>query len=151
MDRAEKARAGSRHVVQVPAGSRSKSKPIDEFTLNRLGFSTGCGNAWKKHLVCSLRSKINLPTHDPSNKQAEVMLTAEQAAERLGVSLRTVRELLRTNVLIGKQVIKFAPWQIPVEALKTAAALERVQRIHDGKQPRMPQMLDSHTLRLPGM
>jgi DNA invertase Pin-like site-specific DNA recombinase len=120
-------------------------------TLNRLGFSTGCGNTWKKHLVCSLRSKLNLPTYDPNNKQAEVMLTAEQAAERLGVSLRTVRELLRANVLVGRQVIKFAPWQISVEALKTAAVVERVQRIHGGKQQRMPQILDSHTLRLPGM
>jgi excisionase family DNA binding protein len=119
-------------------------------TLNRLGFSTGCGNTWKKHLVCSLRNKLDLPAYDPNNKQAQGMLTAEQAAERLGVSLRTVRELLRTNVLTGKQVIKFAPWQIPFEALKAAAVVERVQRIHDGKQQRMPQ-LDTNTLRLFGM
>jgi hypothetical protein len=120
-------------------------------TLNRLGFSTGYGNTWKKHLVCSLRSKLDLPTYDPSNKQAQGALTAERAAERLGVSMRTVRELLRTNVLTGTQVVKFAPWQIPAEALNATAVVERVRRIHDGKQQRIQQTLDEHTLRLPGM
>jgi excisionase family DNA binding protein len=120
-------------------------------TLNRLGFSTGYGNTWKKHLVCSLRSKLDLATYDPSNKQMQGALTAEQAAERLGVSMRTVRELLRTNVLMGTQVVKFAPWQIPAEALNATAVVERVQRIHDGKQPRIVQTLDERTLRLPGM
>jgi hypothetical protein len=120
-------------------------------TLNRLGFSTGYGNTWKKHLVCSLRSKLDLPTYDPSNKQTQGALTAEQAAERLVVSMRTVRELLRTNVLRGTQVVKFAPWQIPAEALNATAVVERVERIHDGKQQRILQTLDEHTLRLPGM
>jgi excisionase family DNA binding protein len=120
-------------------------------TLNRLGFSTGYGNTWKKHLVCSLRSKLDLPTYDPNNKQAQGALTAEQAAERLGVSMRTVRELLRTNVLTGTQAVKIAPWRIPAEALNDTAVVERVQRIHDGKQPRILQTLDEHTLRLPGM
>ncbi len=36
-------------------------------TLNRLGFVTGYGNTWRKHLVCSLRSKHNLPNYDPNN------------------------------------------------------------------------------------
>ena len=118
-------------------------------TLNRLGFSTGYGNTWKKHLVCSLRSKLGLPTYDPNTIQAQGTLTAEQAAERLGVSMRTVRELLHTNVLPGTQVVKFAPWQIPIEALSATAVVERVRRIHDGK--RMPQVSDEHTLRFPGM
>lgn len=120
-------------------------------TLNRLGFSTGYGNTWKKHLVCSLRSKLDLPIYDPSKKQAQCTLTAEQAAERLGVSMRTVRELLRTNVLTGTQVVKFAPWRIPVEALNATAVVERVQRIHDGKQQRVLHSLDELTLPLPGM
>jgi hypothetical protein len=78
-------------------------------TLNRLGFVTWYGNTWKKHLVCSLRSKYSLPNYDPNNMSARGTLTREQAAERLGVSMRTVRELIRTNVLAGTQVVKFAP------------------------------------------
>jgi DNA invertase Pin-like site-specific DNA recombinase len=120
-------------------------------TLNRLGFATGYGNTWKKHLVCSLRSKLDLPTYDPAKAQAQGQITAEQAADRLGVSMRTVRELLRTKVLSGTQVVKFAPWQIPVEALSARAVVERVQGIRDGKQHRTPKTLDELTLRLPGM
>jgi hypothetical protein len=120
-------------------------------TLNRLGISTGYGNTWKKHLVCSLRSRLGLPIYDPNNAQAQGMLSAEQAAERLGVSTRTVRELLRTNVLIGTQVVKFAPWQIPVEALTGAPVVERVQRIREGKYSRVPQTRNEHMLRLPGL
>ena len=120
-------------------------------TLNRLGFSTGYGNTWRKHLVCSLRSKLSLPTYDPNNAQAEVTLTAEQAAERLGVSMRTVRELLRIKVLAGAQVVKFAPWRIPVEALNATAVVERVQRIRTGKHSRAPRIPDEPMPRLPGM
>lgn len=120
-------------------------------TLNRLGFSTGYGNTWKKHLVCSLRGRLDLPTYDPTKRQAQDTLTAEQAAGKLGVSMRTVRELLRINVLAGTQVVKFAPWQIPAEALNASAVVERVRRIRDGKHLRMPQIADEYVLRLPGM
>ena len=120
-------------------------------TLNRLGFSTGCGNTWKKHLVCSLRSKLDLPTYNPNNTQAPGALTAEQAAERLGVSMRTVRELLRTNVLAGTQVVKFAPWRIPAEALNASSVVERVARIRAGNYSRALWTPDETTPRLPGM
>ena len=100
--------------------------------------------------MCSLRSKHNLPNYDPNNTRARDTLTAEQAAERLGVSMRTVRELLRTNVLAGTQVVKFAPWQIPVDALNSVAVRERVQRIRTG-QSRQPRIPNEHVLRFPGM
>ena len=120
-------------------------------TLNRLGFKTGYGNTWRKHLVCSLRSKQNLPAYDAERAKAGGTLTAEQAAERLGVSMRTVREFLRTNVLARTQVVKFAPWRIAVEALNAPSVVERIQRIRDGNHSRMRPAPDDHTLRLPGM
>ena len=58
-------------------------------TLNRLGLETGYGKSWKRHRVCSLRSYHGIPAYDPS-KQVPHMLTAEQAAEHLGISQRTV-------------------------------------------------------------
>ena len=65
--------------------------------------------------------------------------------------MRTVRELLRTNVLAGTQVVKFAPWQIPVEALSSAAVVERIQRIRAGNQSRVQPIPHDEILRLPGM
>ena len=67
------------------------------------------------------------------------------------MSMRTVRELLRTNVLMGTQVIKFAPWQIPVDALNCAAVVERVQRIRTANHSRVLPMPHDDILRLPGM
>ncbi len=63
------------------------------------------------------------------------MLTAEQAAKQLGISQRTVRELLRTNVLHGSQIVKFAPWQIPVLLLNAFGTFERDR---EGGPSRLP-------------
>lgn len=65
--------------------------------------------------------------------------------------MRTAWELLRTKVLMGTQVVKFAPRQIAAEALTAMSVVERVQRIHDGKQQRIPQTLDEQTLWFPGI
>ena len=58
-----------------------------------------------------LHSKLGLPTYDPNNIETQGTLTAEQVADLLVVSMRTVRELLRTDclLLVGTQVVKFAP------------------------------------------
>lgn len=119
--------------------------------LNRLGLETGAGNTWKKHRVCSLRHYLGIPSYDPNEQSCSGELTAEQAAERLGVSQRTVRGLLRDGVLMGTQVVKFAPWQIPKESLTLERVVERVRRIHQGEQVRQVQKSDNHTLRLPGL
>ncbi len=120
-------------------------------TLNRLGLDTGCGNSWKRHRVCSLRNYHGIPAYDPSKRVSPEMLTAEQAAKQLGVSLRTVRELLRTKVLHGSQIVKFAPWQISPEALTSSSVVERVRRIREGSSKRKAQAADIHTLCLPGL
>jgi DNA invertase Pin-like site-specific DNA recombinase len=100
-------------------------------TLNRLGLRTGKGNTWKKHRVTSVRSYLNLPAYDP--KAPVKNLNAAQAAKRLGIDSRTVHELLKRKVIPGKQVIRCAPWQIPVEALETHAVLEIVRNIKKGR------------------
>jgi len=84
-------------------------------TLDRLGLKRGAGNPWKKNRVCSLRNKLNLPTYDPAAPTTTV--TAAQAAQRLGIDARMVHELLRQKVIQGRQIVPYAPWQIPVEAL----------------------------------
>ena len=50
------------------------------------------------------------PCFKPNEQPTSRGLTAEDAAERLGVSPRTVRDLLREVVLVGTQVVKFGPW-----------------------------------------
>jgi len=119
--------------------------------LNRLGLRTGAGNSWKKHRVCSLRHHLGVPSYKPNEQPISRGLTAEQAAERLGVSQRTARELLREGVLVGSQVVKFAPWQIPVESLNSERVVERLRRIREGERFRRTHESDGYTLRLPGL
>jgi DNA invertase Pin-like site-specific DNA recombinase len=119
--------------------------------LNRLRFETGAGNTWKKHRVCSLRHHLGLPCFNPNEQPASRGLTAEQAAARLGVSLQTVRQLLREGVLVGTQVVKFAPWEIPAESLTSGRVVKRIQRIRAREPFRRTREDDEHALRLPGL
>jgi hypothetical protein len=118
-------------------------------TLNRLGLRTGKGNTWKKHRVASVRSYLQLPAYDPDAPVKT--LNAAQAAKRLGVDSRTVHELLNQKLIPGKQVIRFAPWQIPVEALEMPTVLEALRNIKAGKIGRRTEIGNTDTLSLPGM
>lgn len=118
-------------------------------TLNRLGLKTGRGNTWKKHRVTSVRSYLKLSCYDPHAPLKT--LNAAQAAKRLGIDCRTVHELLKERLLSGRQVIRFAPWQIPVEALETPAVLEMVQNMKRDKRIQRRKIFDGETLPLPGM
>jgi hypothetical protein len=118
-------------------------------TLNRLGLRTGKGNTWKKHRVASVRSYLNLPAYD---RDAPLKtLNAAQAAKSLGIDTRTVHELLKEGLIPGRQIIRFAPWQIPVEALETPAVLEVVRSIKRGKSFRLVKSCVQEALLLPGI
>jgi hypothetical protein len=118
-------------------------------TLNRLGLKTGAGNPWKKNRVCSLRSALSLPTYDPTAPVTTV--TAAQAAQRLGIDSRMLHGLLRRKAIPGRQVVPYAPWQIPVEALDSPSVQERVREIKEGHRARRSMSIDTQTMRLPGM
>ena len=118
-------------------------------TLNRLGLKTGAGNPWKKNRVCSLRSKLNLPTYDPAAPTTTV--TAAQAAQRLGIDCRIVHELLLRKVIQGRQIVPYAPWQIPLDALDLPTVQERVRQIKEGNRAQRPISIDTKTMVLPGM
>jgi excisionase family DNA binding protein len=113
-------------------------------TLNRLGLHTGTGNTWTKHRVYSLRQYQQLPAFDPDRRSA--MVTLKEAAQRLQVSPASVQRMIAEKKLPATQVVEYAPWEIPVEALdaelvrKTVANIKnrvtrpRTQNV-DGQQP----------------
>jgi hypothetical protein len=57
---------------------------------------------------------------------------------------------MKQKVIPGPQVIRFAPWQIPVSALESPALLKRVQAIKQNDRTRHA-VPDTATLTLPGM
>lgn len=100
-------------------------------TLNRLRLRTGAGNYWNEQRVMSLRNYHKFPAYHDSTGGGE-MLTLDETALHLGVSATSVRRMIRQKLIPGSQVIACAPWQIPAEALRSAAVLKAVENIKTG-------------------
>ena len=101
-------------------------------TLNRLGLKTGSGNTWIELRVRTARSYNEWPSFDPKLRQN--ILTLEEASEKLGVSHKIVRRLIDSNVIQATQVVPWAPWEIPDEAIQTEQVLREVAAVRRGSR-----------------
>jgi hypothetical protein len=99
-------------------------------TLNRLGLKTGSGNNWVELRVRTARNYHKLPSYDPNLRQN--ILTLEEASERLGVSHKIVRRLIDSKAIAATQVVPWAPWEIPVEAIQSEQVLREVAAVKRG-------------------
>jgi DNA invertase Pin-like site-specific DNA recombinase len=99
--------------------------------LNRLGCRTGAGNSWTEPRVRALRSYHGIPAYDP--KEPRTWFTSTQAAEILQIGPNSVRRLIRSGILPGKQVVPHAPWVIQQEALQLPVVQEAVCAIREGR------------------
>jgi hypothetical protein len=106
--------------------------------LNRLGFTTGQGNGWRKARVSGFRHthRIELGGGHPG------CVTLQGAAQRLQVSDTVVERLIRRRVLPARQVVPYAPWVIEEGDLALPAVQAAVQAAQQGK--RGPSALASH-------
>jgi len=99
-------------------------------TLNRLGLKTGSGNNWVELRVRTTRSYHELPSYDPKLRQN--ILTLEEASERLGVSHKIVRRLIDSKIIAASQVVPLAPWEIPMEAIRSNEVLQEIAAVKRG-------------------
>ncbi len=83
-----------------------------------------------KDRVYSLRHYQQLPGFDP--QQPRTSLTLREAAERLHVSEGSVRRLIVEKKLPATQVVAYAPWEIPVDALESDDVRQAVTAIQQG-------------------
>ena len=95
-------------------------------TLNRLGLRTGMGNSWDKARIRDLRNKLHLPAFDPA-QPGPAVLSLQQAAARLGTCRTLVKRLIQAKILPASQVVPYAPWQIPEEAVKSQAVIDAIK------------------------
>lgn len=77
-------------------------------TLNRLGYRTGTGKAWRAHSIACVRYQYRLPNF----VKGQDWLTLQQAAEQLGVSGAAVKRLITSGTLPASQAVPLAPWVI---------------------------------------
>src|SRR6185437_5705919 len=55
-------------------------------------------------------------------------VTLEQASERLGISHKVIRRLIESNKIPATQVVPWAPWEIPIEAIESAEVVQEIAR-----------------------
>jgi hypothetical protein len=100
--------------------------------LNRLGYRTGHANTWTEKRVQHVRHTKGFPTCPPPEQR--LWITMQQAAETLGISDASVRQLIEQKTLPAKQVVKFAPWMIERAHLILPAVHRAVRLIHTGRR-----------------
>jgi hypothetical protein len=126
----EHGRCTDREVVQlVRELAGSYNDRVIAQVLNKLGYTTGVGNSFNLCRVQSLRNYHQIPCFDDSKRD---WLTLEETAERLDVSQATARKLLQRGILKGRQIVKYAPWMIGPDALKTPSVQAAVARVQSG-------------------
>jgi len=79
--------------------------------LARNGHRTGTGLTFTASRVRSARQRARIPAAPPPDPASE-LVTINQAAAELGVSLFTIRRWLRDGLLPGEQSAPSAPWRI---------------------------------------
>lgn len=100
--------------------------------LNRLGIRTGHDHGWTRESVCSLRNHHGIAIFDRKCPAAVVSL--DGASERLGISARQVRALVRGGELAAKHLGDQLPWIIRVADLAAPAVGEAVEAIKAGRR-----------------
>jgi DNA invertase Pin-like site-specific DNA recombinase len=118
-------------------------------TLNRLGLSTGQGNSWNPRRVGNYRRKAGILGYESAVKDGRC-LTMLEAARTLGVTCHVIRALIRDGILLARQIVFDAPWQILASDLKrpeVQAALRR-RRTRRGRPYRNSG--DTLTFMIPG-
>ncbi len=100
--------------------------------LNRLGYRTGHANTWTEKRVQHVRHTKGFPACPPPEQR--LWITMQQAAESLGISDASVRQLIEKKTLPAKQVVKFAPWMIERAHLTLPAVHRAVRLIKTGRR-----------------
>jgi DNA invertase Pin-like site-specific DNA recombinase len=121
---------------------RELAKVCDDPTiaavLNRLGFTTGQGNSWRKSRIVSFRHTHGIELCGAASGS----ITMQVAARRLQVSDTVIERLIRRGVLPARQVVKCAPWVIKEKDLELPAVQAAVQAVRQGR--RSPSAVMEH-------
>src|SRR5262249_62319297 len=75
----------------------------------------------------SVRSYHGLPACNAALAPRQT-ITLEQASERLGISHKVIRRLIESNKIPATQVVPWAPWEIPIEAIESAEVVQEIAR-----------------------
>lgn len=118
-------------------------------TMNRMRCKSADGQTWTTVRVRELRERLGIPPFDPEGARRQT-ISVDETAQRLGVCVGSVHQLIRRGVLPATQLMPSAPWQVPVAALDSKAVQIGVRDIIDRRPRNIVDLQDEMTLNLPG-
>jgi len=118
-------------------------------TMNRMRCKTPDGKTWTVARVRDLRERLGVPVFDPATVSVET-ITVDETAHRLDICVGSVKRLIHEGTLPATQLMRSAPWQIPVSALDTEAVRIGVRAIKERRPSNFKALQDLKTLTLPG-
>jgi hypothetical protein len=104
-------------------------------------YETGRGNRWNRGRVTSLRNHYSIPCFCADQTLAEGWTNLTGAAAFLGVSPRTLRLAIDRGEVEAEHPLPDGPWVINHDALRTAGAIDVVQRARQARNtPAIPSV-----------
>jgi DNA invertase Pin-like site-specific DNA recombinase len=119
-------------------------------TMNRMRCKSSDGLTWTEVRVAELRNRMGVAAFDPIADRLPT-ISADAAAERLGICIGSVHKLIKSGTLPATQLMPSAPWQIPLAALDSERVRIGIQEIVDRRPTKALAAIDNGTLRLPGL
>jgi len=119
-------------------------------TMNRMRCADDPDSSWTIARVRELRERLGIDAFHAKSDGLDT-ISADEAAERLGISISSLHRLIREKILPASQAMHSAPWQIPVAALHTEVVRIGVQEIVSRRPHNYKKLQDLKNLRLPGI
>jgi hypothetical protein len=111
---------------------------------------TSDGLTWTTVRVAELRDRMGVAAFDPVADRPQT-ISADAAAERLGICVGSVHKLIKSGILPATQLMPSAPWQNPLAAPDSEQVRIGLQDIVARRPTQTLAALDDRTLRLPGL
>ncbi len=118
--------------------------------MNRMRCRGEEGTTWTEMRVRTLRERLGIAPFDPTRLREE-MITMDEAAVRLGICIRSVRQLIQAKILPATQVMRSAPWEIPAASLQSDAVQRGARAIIERRSVSPNDSQQAKTPRLPGL
>jgi DNA invertase Pin-like site-specific DNA recombinase len=138
--RGQNARQASPELIDaVRILARTCTDDVIAGVLNRNGLRTGRGNRFSRERVASLRNYQSIPCFCAERARAEGWTNLTGAAAILGISPRTLRLAIDRGEVEAEHPLPEGPWVINHDALRTAGAIDVVQRARQARNtPAIP-------------
>jgi hypothetical protein len=141
-------RPGAAEVLRTLAGHWSDRELA--ITMNRMRCPNPDGRTWTMMAVREMRQRLGLAEFDPHAERPE-LISADEAARRLQISVSSVHRLIRRGVLPATQLMRMAPWQIPAEALQSEQVRIGIRETSARRPRNLMKLQDKSTPLFPGL